>query len=126
MLEPKPCLLGREANGNQLIDYRGRRPESHESLRRLPAGPIELGTSRDGIKVCKGNYIVAFRPQLLQPDGNHNLNMGYLFLPRLIPIGAATYSSARQARTAHLVIKWVIWATTTLRSSEIGSTMHPA
>ena len=35
----------------------------------LSAGPIELGTSRDGIKARKGNYIVAFRPQLLQPDG---------------------------------------------------------
>lgn len=35
----------------------------------FPAGPFTLGTSRDGIKARKGNYIVAVRPKLLDPDG---------------------------------------------------------
>ena len=35
----------------------------------LPAGPLTLGTSRDGISVGKGNYILAVRPKLLAPDG---------------------------------------------------------
>lgn len=35
----------------------------------LLAGPLTLGTSRDGIDVRKGNYIVAVRPELIAPDG---------------------------------------------------------
>ncbi|MEM9015527.1 MAG: DUF6807 family protein, partial [Verrucomicrobiota bacterium] len=35
----------------------------------LPAGPITLGTSRDGIEARKGNYILAVRPKLLAPNG---------------------------------------------------------
>ena len=35
----------------------------------FPAGPLTLGASRDGIQAAKGNYIVAFRPKLLSPDG---------------------------------------------------------
>ena len=34
----------------------------------LPAGPLTLGASREGIQARKGNYIVAFRPKLLAPD----------------------------------------------------------
>ena len=33
------------------------------------AGPLTLGTSREGIEAGKGNYIVAVRPKLLAPDG---------------------------------------------------------
>jgi len=35
----------------------------------LPSGPLTLGTSRDGIKARKGNYILAVRPKILAPDG---------------------------------------------------------
>ena len=35
----------------------------------LPAGPLTLGTSRDGIRARKGNYLLAVRPRLLAPDG---------------------------------------------------------
>lgn len=35
----------------------------------FPAGPLTLGASREGIEAGKGNYIVAFRPKLLAPDG---------------------------------------------------------
>ena len=35
----------------------------------LPSGPLTLGTSRDGIKARKGNYILAVRPKILSPDG---------------------------------------------------------
>ncbi|MCG8599460.1 MAG: PmoA family protein [Verrucomicrobiales bacterium] len=36
---------------------------------RFPAGPLTLGTSRDGIQAGKGNYLVAVRPTMLAPDG---------------------------------------------------------
>lgn len=36
----------------------------------FPAGPLTLGTSRDGIQARKGNYIVAFRPRLISPNGS--------------------------------------------------------
>lgn len=35
----------------------------------FPAGPLTLGTSRDGIQAGKGNYLVAVRPTMLAPDG---------------------------------------------------------
>ena len=35
----------------------------------LPSGPLTLGTSRDGIRARKGNYILAVRPKILSPDG---------------------------------------------------------
>lgn len=35
----------------------------------LPAGPLTFGTSRDGIQARKGNYLVAVRPKLIEPDG---------------------------------------------------------
>lgn len=35
----------------------------------LPAGPLTLGTSRDGIQARKGNYLLAVRPKLINPDG---------------------------------------------------------
>lgn len=35
----------------------------------FPAGPLTLGTSRDGIQARKGNFLVAVRPTLLAPDG---------------------------------------------------------
>jgi putative heme-binding domain-containing protein len=34
----------------------------------FPAGPLTLGTSRDGVNARKGNYIVAFQPILLTPN----------------------------------------------------------
>ena len=36
----------------------------------FPAGPLTLGTSRDGIQARKGNYIIAFRPRLISPNGS--------------------------------------------------------
>ena len=36
----------------------------------FPAGPLTLGTSRDEIQARKGNYIVAFRPRLISPNGS--------------------------------------------------------
>jgi len=35
----------------------------------FPAGPLTLGTSRDGIRARKGNYILAVRPKLLASPG---------------------------------------------------------
>lgn len=37
---------------------------------KFPAGQLALGTSRDGIRARKGNYLIAVRPVFLAPDGS--------------------------------------------------------
>lgn len=37
--------------------------------REVPAGPLTLGTNRDGVRARKGNYILVVRPKLLDPTG---------------------------------------------------------
>lgn len=36
----------------------------------LPAGPLKLGSNRDGVRARKGHYLIAVRPKLLNPDGS--------------------------------------------------------
>ncbi|MCH2061764.1 MAG: PmoA family protein [Verrucomicrobiales bacterium] len=55
----KPTNLVIEGNNPKLMNV-------YEA--EFPAGPLVLGTSRDGIKARKGNYIVAVRPHLLSPS----------------------------------------------------------
>ena len=80
----------------------------------LPAGPLTLGTSRDGIDVGKGNYIVAVRPKLIAPDGT--LATEESILPLLRPpirSEVATFSSAPRERIVPPVTRLMVLGRTT-------------